>query len=209
LNQPTHEGLYTLLKLFFNWHSLSLRKLGFPGNSPEGFPSINLSYAPVVTIIKYIDTVGLGLSPFSAAIYWNALNTLPNIIDKTKLEIILLYFISSKYVSAKCCMNFMKHFQNPGIQIGSKVCGNCRLARYCSPECQREDWKVHKKICPVLPQSFQQGHTEFCRHLAFEAPNLEPIVIKWLDMVAKEPWEKLASQVEAQNQPQEPALDPI
>lgn len=27
------------------------------------------------------------------------------------------------------------------------VCGRCRAAKYCSPECQRTDWSSHKKTC--------------------------------------------------------------
>lgn len=26
-------------------------------------------------------------------------------------------------------------------------CGNCRVQRYCSEDCQRKDWKKHKIIC--------------------------------------------------------------
>ena len=33
--------------------------------------------------------------------------------------------------------------------IGSnlKHCGRCGIARYCSPECQKAEWKEHKKVC--------------------------------------------------------------
>lgn len=27
------------------------------------------------------------------------------------------------------------------------VCGRCCVVSYCSPSCQREDWKVHKSVC--------------------------------------------------------------
>lgn len=27
------------------------------------------------------------------------------------------------------------------------VCGKCRLVKYCSPDCQKEDWIEHKKVC--------------------------------------------------------------
>jgi len=30
------------------------------------------------------------------------------------------------------------------------VCTGCKLTRYCSPECQREAWQTHKKMCKVL-----------------------------------------------------------
>ena len=29
-------------------------------------------------------------------------------------------------------------------------CGQCELARYCSRECQRADWRQHKRVCPRL-----------------------------------------------------------
>lgn len=28
-----------------------------------------------------------------------------------------------------------------------KLCQGCRLVRYCSKECQRRDWPVHKAFC--------------------------------------------------------------
>jgi hypothetical protein len=30
---------------------------------------------------------------------------------------------------------------------GLLICGRCRRIKYCSRECQREDWKEHKKWC--------------------------------------------------------------
>ncbi|XP_061169952.1 uncharacterized protein LOC133179178 [Saccostrea echinata] len=30
-----------------------------------------------------------------------------------------------------------------------KVCQRCKLQKYCSPECQKADWKTHKSICTV------------------------------------------------------------
>jgi len=28
-----------------------------------------------------------------------------------------------------------------------KKCSACKMIRYCSPECQKGDWKAHKKSC--------------------------------------------------------------
>lgn len=28
-----------------------------------------------------------------------------------------------------------------------KVCGKCKKVRYCSEECQKEDWTAHKSVC--------------------------------------------------------------
>jgi hypothetical protein len=36
-----------------------------------------------------------------------------------------------------------------------KVCNSCKMARYCTVECQREDWKRHKDFCRgyrIIPQ---------------------------------------------------------
>lgn len=30
---------------------------------------------------------------------------------------------------------------------GKLLCGRCRKVRYCSPECQKDDWKRHKIYC--------------------------------------------------------------
>lgn len=35
-------------------------------------------------------------------------------------------------------------------------CGRCGIARYCSRECQVNNWQLHKKICKVLDQKNKQ-----------------------------------------------------
>mmetsp|Transcript_23956 Transcript_23956/g.30162 ORF Transcript_23956/g.30162 Transcript_23956/m.30162 type:complete len:108 (-) Transcript_23956:271-594(-) len=36
-------------------------------------------------------------------------------------------------------------------------CGGCRVVKYCSPECQKMDWKNHKKHCQKLA-AMNPGH---------------------------------------------------
>ena len=43
----------------------------------------------------------------------------------------------------KLCANC----DQPAIQ----KCGRCRVARYCSQECQRQHWRVHKAACGQSP----------------------------------------------------------
>jgi hypothetical protein len=39
-----------------------------------------------------------------------------------------------------------------GLVAGCKGvrCGGCRVARYCSPACQKEDWAKHRHVCRRL-----------------------------------------------------------
>ena len=32
-------------------------------------------------------------------------------------------------------------------QVSTKVCSKCKNQHYCSRDCQRADWKQHKKVC--------------------------------------------------------------
>jgi len=51
-------------------------------------------------------------------------------------------------------------------------CASCKLAKYCSVECQRKCWKEsHKKLCPqnemILRLAALPRH-EFKKHFTFE-----------------------------------------
>lgn len=35
-----------------------------------------------------------------------------------------------------------------------KACTNCRIAKYCSKECQKKHWIQHKHMCPLLTKSY-------------------------------------------------------
>jgi hypothetical protein len=48
-----------------------------------------------------------------------------------------------KNLSQKICLHCKK------LEIDSKFskCGGCQIAFYCSKECQRSNWMIHKKLC--------------------------------------------------------------
>ncbi|KAH9848255.1 hypothetical protein C2E23DRAFT_740102 [Lenzites betulinus] len=54
------------------------------------------------------------------------------------------YQLASHYLPS-CARCYKPDSRAGGIQL--KRCARCTAVRYCSKECQREDWPVHKKVC--------------------------------------------------------------
>jgi hypothetical protein len=38
-----------------------------------------------------------------------------------------------------------------------KPCAKCQTVRYCSRDCQKKDWKLHKKTCATAAQIYAQN----------------------------------------------------
>jgi hypothetical protein len=48
------------------------------------------------------------------------------------------------------CIGMFRSCNKPGCkQEGTKGCSACNVSKYCSPECQKKDWKIHKLVCPL------------------------------------------------------------
>lgn len=43
--------------------------------------------------------------------------------------------------------HFLPCNNEPCAKLGTQRCTCCLRVRYCSPECQRSDWLLHKKMC--------------------------------------------------------------
>ncbi|KAJ7835032.1 hypothetical protein B0H13DRAFT_218661 [Mycena leptocephala] len=50
--------------------------------------------------------------------------------------------------SAACLACRKEQTAAPGFSMSQ--CGKCKLVRYCSATCQRQDWVRHKKICTKI-----------------------------------------------------------
>jgi hypothetical protein len=59
--------------------------------------------------------------------------------------------------SSPCCTN-QSGPSAEGLVAGRKGvrCGGCRVARYCSPACQKEDWAQHRHVCRRLGAAASQ-----------------------------------------------------
>jgi len=51
------------------------------------------------------------------------------------------------------CRHCNKAEDDPNFQLSLKSCAGCKQAFYCSRECQKKDWKAHKRNCKTLPLS--------------------------------------------------------
>lgn len=45
---------------------------------------------------------------------------------------------------------------------GMKCCGRCKMVAYCSVQCQRADWNVHKKYCKLYRQAGSKKSHKKC-----------------------------------------------
>jgi hypothetical protein len=47
-----------------------------------------------------------------------------------------------------------------GKTCETSACGNCRASFYCSRECQKGDWKMHKKVCKSYKENKEHHDKE-------------------------------------------------
>ena len=64
---------------------------------------------------------------------------LGDVMSSKAINALTFEMIVDVVTTPKLCANC----DQPAIQ----KCGRCRAARYCSQECQRQRWRVHKAAC--------------------------------------------------------------
>ncbi|KZV78815.1 hypothetical protein EXIGLDRAFT_736490 [Exidia glandulosa HHB12029] len=67
-----------------------------------------------------------------------------------------LWALAPRIAGRRSCYGCDKSVDDSATRKAFPQCGRCRMVRYCSPACQRDDWKdavhPHKAICDILSE---------------------------------------------------------
>ena len=86
-------------------------------------------------------------------VIFNLINLTFNIDDEVLIREILtiIYINISTFYKTKCFNNCVDNKKNGKyVKLCNNtvlLCTNCKYTRYCSVECQKNNWKQHKKYC--------------------------------------------------------------
>ncbi len=180
--------IYELLEILLYWFSRFAISVGLDP-MPESITSL---WAPCIVLYsgqKYLNRLP---STFIGKYCLQNLSIIPEeTIDKEEFEIFLRANVSSGLSMNKLCMNFTKHFSVE--KEAHKLCSGCKMVRYCSEECQKEDWKSHKKYCKRFPNASEIEHFL----VSFSFPDLMKSVAVWADLVLQDPWEEVSKAIQS------------
>lgn len=72
----------------------------------------------------------------------------------------------------ECNYCHKKESEKDGKEIKLKRCSRCKKVYYCSKECQKEDWKTHKKECDKVIAEIREKE-EKDHSIKIEDPKIE------------------------------------
>jgi len=91
-------------------------------------------------------------------------NSITQILDWAVQNVLKDAFHDYKYPKKAICTRCASE----GAKM--QLCGNCRVAKYCSRECQKLDWKDHKPRCKELREAYEKKLQERRKLLPNETP---------------------------------------
>lgn len=89
------------------------------------------------------------------------------------------------------CANCAQPNSDSGIKL--KLCAKCHTTHYCSRECQKNDWKVHKRVCASMANS-ASSHTSSTPAGTGDLPPHAPPSSKGLAVTIDKPFHCLDAQ---------------
>jgi len=78
--------------------------------------------------------------------FWNVLLGYQEKEVKEEVDLAVVDEKNEDFSNARRCYNCEK--SEPTVKL--QVCSKCKVATYCSPECQTKHWKIHKRECKNL-----------------------------------------------------------
>jgi ankyrin repeat protein len=154
LNTPAEKGFTPVYSAAYEGHVDAIKVLVAHGanvNTPTGdggTPVLVAAQEGRTDVIKLLYKLGANMKPDSAYLSMKQLAQL----DENNKALQLIDKILAKMTrECECCGSSSKRL---------KVCSNCEMVRYCSRQCQVQDYKKHKKECHVKVNTTSEEEKE-------------------------------------------------
>ena len=117
------------------WRQISLRA------DEDPFPAASAAGRPVIALKSYSEHVGLPAALAAAGIVRPTGRRLEQGLVVLEMGEVLV--LAEQRI--RPCGGCEKWEELAGPRF--RWCARCKKAFYCSPECQKTDWKMHRKLC--------------------------------------------------------------
>ena len=86
---------------------------------------------------------------------------LDNELQLSEIQLLKEQLAVTDDAGARCCS--FCYTNESALPNGLKMCNGCYVAMYCSPQCQRRDWRrgTHKHLCRRI-QRLNEAQSEHC-----------------------------------------------